>query len=135
MHVEVSPSVCITNYYLPLSSQFCTVGVAEAANNIPERSLARALVDSYYVIDTVLDSTSDRGSQLRNLDKVKSAYELGNVGGDEELCDQVFVCEDKDFDLELPNNARTHSVDCSDLSQVCPGVSLSLSLTELRAKN
>ena len=133
MHAQVSPSIYLTYYYLPISSQFCTVGVAEAASDVPERSLARALVDSYYVIDTVLDSTSDRGSQLLNLAKVKSAYELGNVGGDEELCNQVFVCENRDFDLELPNNARTHSVDCSDLGQVCPGVSLSL--TELRANH
>ena len=101
------------------------MGVAKADGRIPSKSLAGALVDSYYIIDTVLESTAEQGAKLTNLDRIKSAFELGHVGRKEGLCDQVFSCENKNFDLDLPNIARTQQVDCSDLGQVCPGVSLS----------
>ena len=29
----------------------------------------------------------------------------------------------KNFDIDLPSVARTKQVDCSDLGQICPGVS------------
>ena len=39
------------------------------------------------------------------------------------LCNQVFDCAGRDFDLAMPDMARTERVDCDGLGQVCPGVS------------
>ena len=100
--------------------------MAEADGRIPTQSLAGALVDSYYIIDTVLETTAEQGAKLTNLDRIKSAFELGHTGRKEGLCDQVFACENKNIDIALPSVARSQQVDCSDLAQVCPGVSLSL---------
>ena len=100
------------------------MGVAEAEGRIPSKSLAGALVDSYYIIDTVLETNMEQGAKLTNLDKIKSAFELGHVGRKAGLCDQVFACDNKNFDIDLPSVARTKQVDCSDLGQICPGVSV-----------
>ena len=104
------------------------MGVAEADGRIPTQSLAGALVDSYYIIDTVLETTAEQGAKLTNFDRIKSAFELGHTGRKEGLCDQVFACENKNIDIALPSVARSQQVDCSDLAQVCPGVSQSVSL-------
>ena len=101
--------------------------MAEADGRIPTKSLAGALVDSYYIIDTVLETTAEQGAKLDNFDKIKSAFELGHTGRKEGLCDQVFACENKNIDIALPSVARSQQVDCSDLAQVCPGVSQSVS--------
>ena len=101
--------------------------MAEAEGRIPTQSLAGALVDSYYIIDTVLETTAEQGAKLNNFDRIKSAFELGHTGRKESLCDQVFACETKNIDIALPSVSRSQQVDCSDLAQVCPGVSVSLS--------
>ena len=103
--------------------------MAEAEGRIPTQSLAGALVDSYYIIDTVLETTADQGAKLTNFDRIKSAFELGHTGRKESLCDQVFSCETKNIDIALPSVSRSQQVDCSDLAQVCPGVSQSVSLS------
>ena len=44
------------------------------------------------------------------------------------LCNQVFDCAGRDFDLAMPDMARTERVDCDGLGQVCPGVSRALTI-------
>ena len=86
-------------------------------------SIARGLLESYNVINTVLESKSVN-AELHNLNKVRSAFQLGEVKGNQELCNDVFHCE-TELDLPLPAEleSRTKTVDCGGLNLVCPGVS------------
>ena len=106
-------------------SHFCAVGVNEMDGEVSDRSIASALLETYNVINTVLESDSV-SSDLPNMRKIKSAFELGQAAKKSALCNQVFACARTDIDLPLPSVARTQTreVDCSDLGQVCPGVSL-----------
>merc|ERR1712029_395450 len=56
------------------------------------------------------------------MQKIKSAFELGQVSRKPDLCNQVFECATRDFDIAMPDVSRTKRVDCSGLGQVCPGV-------------
>ena len=89
---------------------------------VNDRSIASALLQTYNVINTVLESDSVN-SDLPNMRKIKSAFELGQASKKSALCNQVFTCQRTEIDLPLPNVARTEQVDCSSLGQVCPGVS------------
>ena len=89
---------------------------------VSDRSIASALLETYNVINTVLESDSV-SSELPNMRKIKSAFELGQLSKKSGLCNQVFACARTEIDLPLPSLARTEQVDCSDLAQVCPGVS------------
>ena len=70
-----------------------------------------------------MESKSVSGEFI-NLNQIKSAFELGAVADSQNIsCSDVFSC-DEEFDVSLPDNARTQSVDCGNLNQICPGVSL-----------
>ena len=88
-----------------------------------ENSIAKALLESYNIVSTVLESKAVNGEFI-NLNKIKSAFEVGMVADSENIdCSNVFTC-DEEFDVALPDTARTQSVDCGHLNQICPGVSL-----------
>ena len=89
---------------------------------VSDRSIASALLETDNVINTGLEA--DRASSdLPNMRKIKSAFELGQAAKKSALGNQVFACARTAIDLPLPSVARTEQVDCSDLAQVCPGVS------------
>merc|ERR1712129_96890 len=74
-----------------LLNQFCQVGTAEG--RLPEDSIAKALYESYNVVNTVLQ-TSSRSNPMPNMQKIKSAYELGQKTRKVQLCSEVFECAD-----------------------------------------
>ena len=91
---------------------------------VSDRSIASALLETYNVINTVLESDSV-SSELPNMRKIKSAFELGQASKKSGLCNQAFACAKTNIDLPLPSVGRAE-VDCSDLGQVCPGVSVTI---------
>ena len=105
-------------------SHFCAVGVNELDGEVSDRSIASALLETYNVINTVLESESV-STELPNMRKIKSAFEVGQASKKLDLCNQVFACAKTDIDLPLPGVGRSE-VDCSDLAQVCPGVSVTI---------
>ena len=128
MHAQVSFIKCQNlRYvcYLSNFSHFCAVGVAEGRDITPN-SIASALFDSYNIVNIVLDSKNTYAADLQNMQKIKSAFELGQVSRKAELCNQVFECTNRDVDIAMPDLARTERVDCSGLGQVCPGVSYNI---------
>merc|ERR1739838_288477 len=82
-------------------NHFCAVGVNELDGEVSDRSIASALLETYNVINTVIESDSV-SSELPNMRKIKSAFELGQASRSE--------------------------VDCSDLAQVCPGLAIGCNL-------
>jgi len=111
-----------------LLNQFCQVGTAEG--RLPEDSLASALYESYNVVNTVLQ-TSSRAHPMPNMQKIKSAFELGQKTRKVSLCSEVFECDNRDADIPIPNPASRKSIDCSNLAKVCPGLTISCSLCGL----
>merc|ERR1712217_1006995 len=111
-----------------LLNQFCQVGTAEG--RLPEDSLASALYESYNVVNTVLQ-TSSRAHPMPNMQKIKSAFELGQKTRKVSLCSEVFECANKDADIQIPNPASRKTIDCSNLAKVCPGLTISCSLCGL----
>jgi len=107
-------------------NHFCAVGVNEMDGEVSDRSIASALLETYNVINTVIESDSV-SSELPNMRKIKSAFELGQASKKSALCDQVFACAKTDIDLPLPSVGRSE-VDCSDLAQVCPGLAIGCNL-------
>ena len=99
------------------------MGTEDLDGKIVRNSIAGALQESYNIVRTVLESQSTARADLPNMHKIKAAFELGRTSRKVSLCDQVFDCATKDFDIALPDNARTKQVDCDGLNQVCPGVS------------
>ena len=91
---------------------------------VSDRSIASAMLETYNVINTVLESESV-STELPNMRKIKSAFEVGQASKKLDLCNQVFACAKTDIDLPLPGVGRSQ-VDCSDLGQVCPGVSVTV---------
>ena len=109
-------------------SHFCAVGVNELDGEVSDRSIASALLETYNVINTVLESESV-STELPNMRKIKSAFEVGQASKRLDLCNQVFTCAKTDIDLPLPSPRTSlgrSEVDCSDLAQVCPGVSVTI---------
>ena len=98
------------------------MGVNEIDGEVSDRSIASALLETYNVVSTVLDSDSVN-TDLPNMRKIQSAFELGQVSRKSDLCNQVFACDSRDFNLPLPSAARAQQIDCSHLGQICPGVS------------
>ena len=99
------------------------MGTEDLDGKIVRNSIAGALQESYNIVRTVLESQGTARADLPNMHKIKAAFELGRTSRKVSLCDQVFDCATKDFDIALPDNARTKQVDCDGLNQVCPGVS------------
>ena len=100
------------------------MGVAEG--KIPSNSIAEAMLESYNVVNSVLETAR---SELPNMMKIKTAFELGQSAREAKLCNQVFECATKDIDIEIPDASRTvGQVDCGALGQVCPGVSFAVQL-------
>jgi len=109
-------------------NHFCAVGVNELDGEVSDRSIASALLETYNVINTVLESESV-STELPNMRKIKSAFEVGQASKRLDLCNQVFTCAKTDIDLPLPSPRTSlgrSEVDCSDLAQVCPGVSVTV---------
>merc|ERR1712242_163105 len=97
-----------------LLNHFCAVGVNEIDGEVSDRSIASALLETYNVVSTVLDSDSVN-TDLPNMRKIQSAFELGQVSRKSDLCNQVFACDTRDFNLPLPSAARAQQIDCSHL--------------------
>ena len=72
---------------------------------VSDRSIASALLETYNVINTVLESDSV-SSELPNMRKIKSAFELGQASKKSGLCNQVFACAKTNIDLPLPSVGR-----------------------------
>ena len=79
------------------------------------------MFESYNVVNTVL-KTSSRNTPMPNMQKIKSAFELGQTTRKTDLCNSVFECAERDVDIAIPDPMSRKSVDCSGLGKVCPGV-------------
>merc|ERR1712115_717993 len=94
---------------------------------IPVDSIASGLAMSFEVIKKALEN--NKGRQLPNLMKIKTAFDLGRKTKEEELCESVFPCG-KEINLPTEDEiiARVAVPECSELNMVCPGLSIGCSL-------
>ena len=59
---------------------------------------------------------------MPNMQKIKSAFELGQKTRKIQLCAEVFECADRNADIAIPVPTSRKTVDCGSLGKVCPGV-------------
>ena len=103
-----------------MMNKYCKVAAAPKAR-IPVDSIASGLAMSFEVIKKALEN--NKGRQLPNLMKIKTAFDLGRKTKEEELCESVFPCG-KEINLPTEDEvmARVAVPECSELNMVCPGV-------------
>merc|ERR1739845_288981 len=109
-----------------MMNKYCKVAAAPKAR-IPVDSIASGLAMSFEVIKKALEN--NKGRQLPNLMKIKTAFDLGRKTKEEELCESVFPCG-KEINLPTEDEviARVAVPECSELNMVCPGLSIGCSL-------
>ena len=105
-----------------LLHNYCKVGAAPA-ERIPADSIAFGLSESYKIVAKVLEN--NRGRILPNMQKIKTAFNLGQKTGNAGLCQEVFRCAKTEVNLptETEVAARKAVPDCGEVGMVCPGVS------------
>ena len=105
-----------------LLHNYCKVGAAPPAR-IPADSIAFGLSESYKIVAKVLEN--NRGRILPNMQKIKTAFNLGQKTQNAALCQEVFRCAKTEVNLptETEVAARKAVPDCGEVAMVCPGVS------------
>merc|ERR1711953_1178473 len=88
-----------------MMNKYCKVAAAPKAR-IPVDSIASGLAMSFEVIKKALEN--NKGRQLPNLMKIKTAFDLGRKTKEEELCESVFPCG-KEINLPTEDEVMARS--------------------------